>query len=1113
MTSISKEEFLLALQTGENYGTMNPAEPFQLCVPPKLKQQETLSVHSAESISSKFSFPEPVQAVAYSSSGGFDNPCFETESATHTPNPAGRRSVPSSPGVLPSENPVMAPRKRKVSHLIPAYLRRRGSNINADGVAVAAINTDSTQNLQPYSIINNESFPSLKNYLKFPGKRPSKDELSDPGVVENAKFDESERGLSIEKFGWFEGVFVRTCVNLLGVMLFMRMGWMAGQAGIILAVVQIILATLITCLTTLSMNALCTNGDIGAGGIYSMISRSLGPEAGAVIGIIFAFTNAAFVGLNLIGAAEAIVQIGDHFGFGITSNPINDIRIIGFIFLVIIALIPIISLQFEAKTQSFFLILLLICIMDYFIGALIPPNLDQQSKGFVGWKMYAAKGNLWPKWDGPGVNFFSVFGVFFPSVTPIFTGACMSGDLKDPATAIPKGTFLSIAATSLTYFLFIIFTGCTIVSYATGDPSDIGFNNASCFAEKCEYGLINDYNTVAISSGLSHVGLEIEPFIYAGILAASLSSALGCYMAAPRIFQSFAEDRLLPYISWFAKGYGPANDPRRGYLLTFIVAVIFTAIGDLNRIAPYISNFYLASYFLVNVTCFHAAWVNMPSFRPSFRYFNKWISLMCGALCFALMFLLDWISALLSVVLMVIIWVYMATKSPTVNWGTTSEAQLFNLAHSSSIKLYWAEEHVKNYRPKILLLSGNPSARPALVDMAWNITKDSGLLFLAHIKSGEITYDMRVSAIEAQKVWMRLRKVKAFYVLTEAKSLEEGVKKIAPITGLGRLRPNMIMMGYKTNWHECTESDLRDYFNIIHFALDMKYSLIIFRLQEGFDFSDFFTSVECDSNNTGIRRNRSFPRHLDVIQETQESTVKSLKDFIGMAVRVDKIFYNNNKQDPIKTLTEENPTVPRQVINSVNQFQRIQKEGTIDVWWLYDTGGIAMLVAWILRNNNLWKNSKIRVFTVIADGNEIEKTKYNLIDLLQKFRIPFSDVTVLTDSNPPSDETKLQFRDVIADWIEDEENPKFRSFSFPPTRITKNELITLKELTNRHIRLRELLLQYSVNATLIVMSLPMPVRGVCSAPLFMAWLEMLTQNMPPFLLVRGNHTNVLTFYC
>lgn len=105
--------------------------------------------------------------------------------------------------------------------------------------------------------------------------------------------------------------------------------------------------------------------------------------------------------------------------------------------------------------------------------------------------------------------------------------------------------------------------------------------------------------------------------------------------------------------------------------MTAIIAAIFTLLGDLNKIAPYISNFYLASFFIVNVTCFHAAFVRVPSFRPSFKYFNKWVSLLSGIICFILMFLLDYISATFSFILMLIIFVFIKKKSPNVNWGTT----------------------------------------------------------------------------------------------------------------------------------------------------------------------------------------------------------------------------------------------------------------------------------------------------------------------------------------------------------------------------------------------------------------------------------------------------------
>lgn len=164
----------------------------------------------------------------------------------------------------------------------------------------------------------------------------------------------------------------------------------------------------------------------------------------------------------------------------------------------------------------------------------MPPTDHQKERGLASWKGYVISNNLYPRWDG--FNFFEVFGVFFPSVTGIFTGASMSADLKDPASAIPKGTFLAIATTSITYALIIVFTGSTIVAYSTGKIEDINYNNLSCDATKCPYGLINDYQTMSMSGALSHTSLKVDPLIYAGIFAATLSSALGCYTAAPRIF-------------------------------------------------------------------------------------------------------------------------------------------------------------------------------------------------------------------------------------------------------------------------------------------------------------------------------------------------------------------------------------------------------------------------------------------------------------------------------------------------------------------------------------------------------------------------------------------------
>ncbi|KPM08221.1 amino acid permease-like protein 3 [Sarcoptes scabiei] len=532
----------------------------------------------------------------------------------------------------------------------------------------------------------------------------------------------------------------------------------------------VLISTLLTFCTTLSMSAICTNGEIGTGGIYYMISRSLGAEAGSMIGIIFSLANAVLVSLNLVGAGETTVRI------------------------------------FNA--MFFLLIVLLIGLLNYAIGTVLPLTAIQISRGNIGWQGKALAANLWGQWNS---NLAEIFSVFFPSVIGIFAGASMSGDLRDPNAAIPKGTFLAIITTSLVYAILVIFLGSTILPFASGDFEEmLNLTNPldlSCYRQNnCSFGLVNDYQTVALSSWY-------EPLIYAGIYAATLSSALGSYVCAPRIFQALCEDKLFPYIHFFAKGYGPNNDPRRGYVLTFLIAWIFLLI---------------ASFCLVNITCFHASFVGSPSFRPTFKYYNKWISLLTGLVCIVIMFFLDWISAIITVVLMVLIYFYISKKGPEVNWGTSTKGHVYNNALFSALKLNQTKDHVKNFRPSILLLTGNPSARIPLVEFANNITYNRSLLMLGHIINYEIPFFTRNKVIQSQYEWMAKRKIKAFYLLLEASSLTQGAKAMFQVSGLGtKLSPNIVMLGYKSSWKNCLLDDLLDYYNVIMYKVTLIIVLLI----------------------------------------------------------------------------------------------------------------------------------------------------------------------------------------------------------------------------------------------------------------------------------------------
>lgn len=157
------------------------------------------------------------------------------------------------------------------------------------------------------------------------------------------------------------------------------------------------------------------------------------------------------------------------------------------------------------------------------------------------------------------------------------------------------------------------------------------------------------------------------PIVTAGIFASTLSSALASFVGAPKTFQAVCKDKLFPKIEFFAKGYGAGNEPRRGYVLAFIIAVAFIAIGELNAIAPIISNFFLICYALINYAVFAASLGNSPGWRPSFKYYNMWVSLVGALLCVAIMFLIKWWSALLTIIICVGLYKFVDHRKPEVS--------------------------------------------------------------------------------------------------------------------------------------------------------------------------------------------------------------------------------------------------------------------------------------------------------------------------------------------------------------------------------------------------------------------------------------------------------------
>ncbi|KAM8793371.1 LOW QUALITY PROTEIN: solute carrier family 12 member 2-like [Eudromia elegans] len=318
-------------------------------------------------------------------------------------------------------------------------------------------------------------------------------------------------------------------------------------------------------------------------GAYYLISRSLGPEFGGAIGLIFAFANAVAVAMYVVGFAETVVELLKENG-AMMIDEMNDIRIIGAITVVILLGISVAGMEWEAKAQLVLLVILIIAIGNFVIGTFIP-MYSKKPKGFFGYKADIFAENFGPDFRNEE-TFFSVFAIFFPAATGILAGANISGDLVDPQSVIPKGTLLAILITTLVYIGIAVSVGSCGVRDATGNINntvitkltscataacELNYDFSSCQTE-CRYGLMNNFQVMSMVSGFA-------PLISAGIFSATLSSALASLVSAPKIFQTLCKGNIYPGFLMFAKGYGKNNEPLRGYLLTFLIALGFILIG------------------------------------------------------------------------------------------------------------------------------------------------------------------------------------------------------------------------------------------------------------------------------------------------------------------------------------------------------------------------------------------------------------------------------------------------------------------------------------------------------------------------------------------------------
>jgi len=565
----------------------------------------------------------------------------------------------------------------------------------------------------------------------------------------------------------FGGVFTPSILTILGVIMYLRLGWVIGNVGVIGTLIIITIATSITFLTSLSIASIATDQKVKIGGAYYMISRSLGIESGGAIGIPLFFAQALSVALYTVGFAESVAQV-------FPSLNQTTIAITTSIFVAAVALG---SAKTAIRVQYIIMIGIVLSLLSLFFGSAIEPSEVED--------LATTPINKAPFWI--------VFAVFFPAVTGIMAGVGMSGDLKNPQKSIPIGTIAAVLVSYVIYMILpFIMAGRADVTSLIEDP--------------------------LIMRRMAFWG----DAILIGVWGATLSSAVGSILGAPRVLQALAKDGILPkFFSWLGKSSGKDDSPRAGTLFTLGIVLIAVWMGDLNLIAPVLSMFFLTTYAVLNIAAGTERFLGSPSFRPKFKV--HWLFSFLGAIgCISVMFLINTGATIIALVFVVMIFIWLKGRELHSVWGDISRGIRMMLIKSSIMKL--TEDHdPKNWRPNPMVLAGSPTKRWYLIEFANTITQGKGILTVASIlPANSKSQDQILRMKKNIQNFLRKKGVNSLVKILPAKTPFEGVSHLAEAYGLGPLHPNTFILGTTAS-----DESMKAYSETIKQLYDLKRNVLI----------------------------------------------------------------------------------------------------------------------------------------------------------------------------------------------------------------------------------------------------------------------------------------------